>query len=328
MSRRWTKAEDEKLRRLYEREHSFAAVAEKMGRSVGACRNRASRLGLSGEMGVRQWTEDEIQAIRDWYANNPGRELDLDALAYRMGRSRWSVAMKASKLGVTKKSRPMPPEQRKRAPKYATEEERRAAIGAATKQWIAENGHPRGALGFKPSPEHLAKMLEGSAEARANMTAEEREELRRRMIETRIERYGTAGPVNQSNPYSRTKSGKRDDLDGQFFRSSWEANYARYLNLLQETGEIAGWEYEPDTFRFPGVERGCITYTPDFKVFDHDGGHEYHEVKGWLDAKSKTRLKRMAKHFSEEALHLIGEKQYREIERKVGSGLEGWESSR
>ena len=35
-----------------------------------------------------------------------------------------------------------------------------------------------------------------------------------------------------SNNYSRSKSGRRDDLGGLFVRSSWEANYARYLNFL------------------------------------------------------------------------------------------------
>ena len=44
----------------------------------------------------------------------------------------------------------------------------------------------------------------------------------------------TLNPMkNQSNPYSRTKSGKRKDLNNTYFRSSWEANIARFYNYLK-----------------------------------------------------------------------------------------------
>ncbi|MCV6900732.1 DUF1064 domain-containing protein, partial [Escherichia coli] len=86
----------------------------------------------------------------------------------------------------------------------------------------------------------------------------------------------------------------------RFFRSSWEANYARYLNWLIAQGEIAKWEFECQTFVFHGITRGVISYTPDFKVYSKDGSHEWHEVKGWMDAKSKAKLKRMAKFYPAE----------------------------
>ena len=54
----------------------------------------------------------------------------------------------------------------------------------------------------------------------------------------------------------RGSGGRRDDLDGLFVRSSWEANYARYLNWLVKLGEIKGWEYEADTFAFDKIKRG------------------------------------------------------------------------
>ena len=34
-------------------------------------------------------------------------------------------------------------------------------------------------------------------------------------------------------------------------RSSWEANYARYLNLRLKYNKISGWRYEPKIFIFP-----------------------------------------------------------------------------
>jgi hypothetical protein len=52
----------------------------------------------------------------------------------------------------------------------------------------------------------------------------------------------------------------------KFFRSRWEANYARYLEFQKQHGLILGWQHEPETFWFEGVKRGTCSYLPDFKV--------------------------------------------------------------
>ena len=118
--------------------------------------------------------------------------------------------------------------------------------------------------------------------------------------------------------------GFREDL-GLYVRSAWEANYARYLNWLQGQGLIARWEYEPDTFEFKTIRRGSRFYTPDFRVEWPDGPIEYHEVKGYLDERSDTKLKRMAKYFPDVKLVLIGKDRYRDIGDKVGQFIAGWE---
>ena len=82
-----------------------------------------------------------------------------------------------------------------------------------------------------------------------------------------------------------------------YMRSSWEKKYADRLNILKMAGEIKDWEYEPDTFWFEAIKRGVRSYKPDFKVIYKDGSVQYHEVKGFLDAKSQTKLKRMAKYY-------------------------------
>lgn len=147
---------------------------------------------------------------------------------------------------------------------------------------------------------------------------------------TKIARYGSGRPhwLTSENPYSRTKSGKREDLGGQFFRSAWEANYARYLNWLISVGEVSSWEFESRTFVFHGETRGVISYTPDFLVIFPDGHTEWHEVKGWMDSNSKARLKKMKKYYPEETLVLIDAKVYRGIERSVSRMIAGWEGSR
>lgn len=81
-----------------------------------------------------------------------------------------------------------------------------------------------------------------------------------------------------------------------YFRSGWEYKYALYLEFLKAHGEIYEWYFEEDTFWFENIKRGVRSYTPDFKVYTSPEKFEYHEVKGWMDDRSKTKLKRMAKY--------------------------------
>lgn len=139
---------------------------------------------------------------------------------------------------------------------------------------------------------------------------------------------GTHPEYFPKNSGSRnTRSGTRDDI-GIFVRSAWEANYARYLNWLIQIGQIQKWEYEAETFEFVGIKRGSRFYTPDFKVTNADGSVEYHEVKGWMDPKSKTKLKRMAKYHPRVKVILIDKPTYRDIFKQFGRRIPGWEMSR
>lgn len=122
-----------------------------------------------------------------------------------------------------------------------------------------------------------------------------------------------------------SKGGKREDLDNRFFRSRWEANYARYLNWMVKRGEIERWEYETVTFEFPQVKRGTRFYTPDFKIFNKDGSHEFHEVKGYMDAKSITRHTRMARYFPHEKLVMIDKAFYLSLAKEMSRLIPGWE---
>lgn len=112
-----------------------------------------------------------------------------------------------------------------------------------------------------------------------------------------------------------------------FFRSAWEANYARYLCHRTEVGEIIGWEYEPHTFRFP-VQRGNKSYMPDFKVWLTPNEYEWHEVKGWMDSASRIKLRRFTLHFPLEAarLKLIDRVAYKALEAQYATTLKNWES--
>lgn len=139
----------------------------------------------------------------------------------------------------------------------------------------------------------------------------------------------SASPLTTSgiNRMGTRRGGRREDLDGLYVRSSWEANYARYLNWLQAHGEIRSWEFEPDTFEFHRIKRGTRFYTPDFKVTNNDGSVEYHEVKGWMNPASKTKLARMARYYPDVKLVLIDGPVYRTLARQLRGLIPTWEAA-
>lgn len=144
-------------------------------------------------------------------------------------------------------------------------------------------------------------------------------------------RAESGGNINLkvSNPGTKSSMGRRSDLGNAFFRSSWEANYARYLNFLKGRGEVSRWEYEPDTFWFDGIKRGVRSYKPDFKVWPAKApGPHYVEIKGWMDPRSKTKLKRMKTYHPGVRVVLVGAAEYRGLDRTIGRVLPGWERPR
>ena len=103
-----------------------------------------------------------------------------------------------------------------------------------------------------------------------------------------------------------TKKGWYTSGDRKYFlKSSWELSYAQFLDKELADGTIKWWEYEPDTFWFERIKRGIRSYTPDFKVKHLNGKVEYHEVKGYLDSKSKTKLNRMRIYHPDIEMKLI-----------------------
>jgi hypothetical protein len=118
--------------------------------------------------------------------------------------------------------------------------------------------------------------------------------------------------------------GVRKDL-GRYFRSSWEANWARYLNWLKENGQIKDWEYETETYEFEGIKRGSRFYTPDFIVTENDGTITRYEVKGWMDQRSQTKLKRMKKYHPAIKITVIDRKAYMAVAKKIAACIPAWE---
>ena len=99
------------------------------------------------------------------------------------------------------------------------------------------------------------------------------------------------GKVYTKKLSKRSVMGRREALK-QFFRSNWEANCARWFNHQGKQ-----WAYEPNVFSFldHGVKRGTVSYCPDFRV-----GTLWVEVKGYLDPKGKTAIRRFKKFYPKE----------------------------
>ncbi len=110
-----------------------------------------------------------------------------------------------------------------------------------------------------------------------------------------------------------------------YFRSRWEANFARYLEFLKRDKKIVQWFHEPHTFWFEEIRRGVRSYKPDFKVIELDGTHKWYEVKGYMDPKSRTKIKRMSKYYPEESIDVIDQKWFLRTAPTISRVIAGWE---
>lgn len=120
-------------------------------------------------------------------------------------------------------------------------------------------------------------------------------------------------------PYEHIERGEYMVGDRVYcFRSKWEANYAVYLEWLRVKKQIKSWRYEPKFFDFMpfGKLRGVTRYLPDFEVTENNGEVHYDEVKGYMDGKSKTKLRLMAKHYPNVKLNVIGKEFMGDLNRK------------
>ncbi len=108
-----------------------------------------------------------------------------------------------------------------------------------------------------------------------------------------------------------------------YLKSLYEINFCHYLNFLLQHKAIQSWEYEPDTFWFEGIKRGVVSYLPDFRVLENNGTFTYYETKGYMDQRSKTKLKRMAKYHPDIKLILVDKPIYESIKKK-SSMIKNW----
>lgn len=186
------------------------------------------------------------------------------------------------------------------------------------KEYLKNNEHPKGFLDRKHSDESKKIMGEKSKKHWVETPLEVKSKHILKGLKVKWEN----GTLLSKRTKCSWKQGWYEVGERRIYlRSRWEFHYALYLDWLKNNGEIQEWEYEPDIFWFESIKRGVRSYTPDFKVTENSGDIVYHEVKGWMDARSKTKLKRMAKYYPNVKLLLIDSKAYKQLVSKYSKLL-------
>jgi hypothetical protein len=320
---KWTKEEIKFLKENY-MSMEYIEIAKKLGRTMSSVRNKRYKLDLQRKH--RKWTTKEIEKIVKKYTENELRgNLDLKSLAKELNRNTTDICEKASELGLTSMNR-------------SINDKLKDVHSKAQKEWYRNNDHPKGFLGKKHNEESKSKISKKSKASWNDPNSKlDRKKTTERLREANYRRQKNGVP---KNTYTKARGGKRKDLNNQYLRSKWEANYARYLNYLG-----LEWEYEPKTFEFKEIKRGTRHYTPDFYIPKED---VFIEVKGWFTSKGETAIKRFFKYFPEKAkkLKIVLDKEfskayyiateelgvekeniesYYEIEKKLSGLIKNWE---
>lgn len=299
------KATDEELRATYAATQSCYKTAAAFGMCPQSVHERLKRLGECKPINV--FSEDDAAILATEYERH-AQSGKLQELADRLRRTKQFICRKAKDMGMTGK-----PGQYERDRQRCSE---------AAKEQIRKNGHPRGALGMKHTEGAKPRMSWQSRAKWDGMTEAQRSELTMKSMKGRA---AAAGCIAPRRPHGSWKAAWREIAGAKiYFRSRWEYNYAVYLQWLLENGKIAKWEHEPETFWFEKIMRGVRSYLPDFRVTENDGTVEYHEVKGWMDSRSKTTLRRMKKYHPAVKLRVIDGSWFKANAGKI-SFLPGWE---
>jgi hypothetical protein len=102
--------------------------------------------------------------------------------------------------------------------------------------------------------------------------------------------------------FAKTKKGVRKDVHPTYsFKSATEANFARILKHLG-----VPWAYEERAFTFDGYKTKPHVYIMDFEIRGRkelpDGLEQgWVEIKGWMNPRSRNKLRRYKKCWPEDA---------------------------
>lgn len=313
--------EDEFLKSNY-KEMTHLEISLLINRTKASVRNRCYRLGYVDTSD--NWTDEQMEILKNEYKDKKfNDEIDLDKVSEIVGKLKSNISRKAKELGLTDINR----EKKKvKIGKISNarfnDEERKHFRSEFMSSRHKINGHPM--EGKSHTEAALLKISKKSKIAWASKTEEEIQERILKAAKTR-ERNGTMQNMNRANA---SWGAAWREIGGykKYYRSKWEANYARYLEWLKQKGDISDWKHEPETFWFDGIKRGCMSYLPDFKVTESNGSIVYHEVKGWMDDRSKTKIKRMAKYHPNVKLIVIDSKSYASIKRVMQPIISDWET--
>lgn len=93
---KWTAEEEDRLRRLARSRKTLEEIAKILKRTSEACRYKIRALGLEKEKKVPAWSPEELKYLQANYHSSSMKDLQA-----HLGRTRMSIAVKASRLGLT-----------------------------------------------------------------------------------------------------------------------------------------------------------------------------------------------------------------------------------
>ena len=249
---------------------------------LGSIHRAGERFGIGGETARRvlhrsgrqlknhRWSPAEDQELRTYYATCLAGKFEISEISLRLGRSYAGVACRAGELGLL-------------CLNYRPTDGQRKRMSVSQKNRLAIS-HPSKGRKFGPMPQcHKDKISQGDRRAFAAQrilgTGQFSDRERRRKSEA-MSRLQASRILHGKYQGGQYKHGPREDLGNTCFKSSWEANFARVLNLKVSRGELLSWEYEPDVFTV-SINGRVLRYIPDFKLAE-PGSHvfRYVEVKG------------------------------------------------
>lgn len=143
----------------------------------------------------------------------------------------------------------------------------------------------------------------------------------------RIKQSSSVGFQQKGQPRLHNTKKEWFEIGGKRFysKSTYERNYARYLEFLKCNGKITDWEYEPHEFWFLKIMRGVRSYKPDFRIWLLNNKHTWREIKGYMDSESLTKLKRMKKYYPDEDILVVDKDWFKSQRKSMKIIIKEWE---
>jgi hypothetical protein len=262
----------------------------------------------------RKWTVAEEAQLRAVYERGFKKgDGSLSALCDSLSRPKSDIVNHAKKLGLTNRCRKVAA-----AARVAMSEQRKQFY--STPEGKASHCSP-----FRDFTQEQRDLYRPYTRAGLQLYFRDKKRHRSAMAKAAVTRQAR-GTVPQPRNAS-WKAGYREIAGRKiYFRSAWEANYARLLEVRRITGDILDWHYERTQYILD-TRSGTTTYIPDFDVTELDGTLSHHEVKGWMDERSKRKLSLMKRHHPTVKVLVIGRDFFNFNDRQAWRLIHDWESN-
>lgn len=308
------KATDQQIIDAYNKTHNIWKVGELLGMCGQSVHERLKRLGVN--LNNRPFTEKDFLTLKEFYTTHELKRGsgELQEIADKLGRTKQFISRKAKLLGLTVRNRKITEQNKNKHRKKQ-------------KEYFKNHNHPKGMLGKHHTDEVKKIISKCSIENFKKLTENQKTKRIQKILQTR---YKNEIKNNSHRELSRVKASWKQGYrfvggKDRFFRSSWEFNYALYLQYLKDNEQIKEWYYEPEIFYFKESKNNCYAYKPDFKIINNDNSFYFVEIKGWMDSASKNKIENMKVFYPEIKLVVVDSEKFNKFKKEWHFKLKEWE---